>query len=182
MFKDETANSFLRDVCVIPIVITESKVTNTNVIIIMYEEGSKLKINRGINFCTVDKKKIIGNVADVIIDTNHPWNGARPNFIAMASSIITDREGIVIIEDNKEEKINHKEATLCTKKYFKLFSKDINIPSPIRIGINTIMFSSRLTQRANQLELQLEIRRLANSISFNRLTDEKYIIGIKHRI
>ena len=161
-----------------PIVITERSVTSTNTIIKTYEEGNKLKINKGINFCTVDKKKIIGNVADVIIDTNHPWKGARPNFIAMASSIITDSEGIIIIEDIKEEKINHKEATLWTKKYFKLFSKDINIPSPMRIGINTIMFSSRLTQRANQLELQLEIRRLANSISFNRLTDEKYIIGV----
>ena len=161
-----------------PIVITERSVTSTNTIIKTYEEGNKLKINKGINFCTVDKKKIIGNVADVIIDTNHPWKGARPNFIAMASSIITDSEGIIIIEDTKEEKINHKEATLWTKKYFKLFSKDINIPSPMRIGINTIIFSSRLTQRANQLELQLEIRRLANSISFNRLTDEKYIIGV----
>ena len=60
------------------------------------------------------------------------------------------------------------------QKYFKLFSKDINIPSPMSIGINTIMVSSSLTQRANQLE----IRRLANSISFNRFTDEKYIIGV----
>lgn len=95
-----------------PIIITENRVTNTSTIIITYEEGNKLKINRGINFCTVDKKKIIENVADVIIDTNHPWNGARPNFIVMASSIITDSEGTVIIEDIKEEKINHKEATL----------------------------------------------------------------------
>jgi len=77
-----------------PIVITESSVTSTSTIIIIYEEGNKLKINRGINFCTVDKKKIIVNVADVIIDTNHPWNGARPNFITMASSITTDSEGI----------------------------------------------------------------------------------------
>ena len=56
----------LRDVWVIPIVITESSVTSTSTIIIIYEEGNTLKINRGINFCTVDNKKIIVNVADVI--------------------------------------------------------------------------------------------------------------------
>ena len=48
----------------------------------------------------------------VIIDTNHPWKGARPNFMAIASSIITDNEDVIIIEEIKEEKINHKEATL----------------------------------------------------------------------
>ena len=38
------------------------------------------------------------------------------------------------------------------------------------------MFNSRLTHRANHLELHLEIKRLVNSMSFNHLADEKYII------
>jgi len=61
-----------------PIVIAERRVTSTNTIIKIYEEGNSLKSIREINFCTVDKKKIIGNVADVIIDTNHPRKGGGP--------------------------------------------------------------------------------------------------------
>ena len=57
--------------------------------------------------------------------------------------MITDSEDI-IIADIKEEKINHKEAPLCTKKYFTLFSKDINITSPMRIGINTLWLAQVL--------------------------------------
>ena len=47
-----------------------------------------------------------------MIDTNQPWKGARPNFIVTASSITTDREEVITIEEIKEEKINHKDATL----------------------------------------------------------------------
>jgi len=43
-----------------PIVITESSVTSTSTIIISYEEGNKLKINKGINFVRWTRRKLLG--------------------------------------------------------------------------------------------------------------------------
>ena len=39
------------------------------------------KINKGINFWTVDSKNKIHKEDLLIIEINQPWNGADPNFI-----------------------------------------------------------------------------------------------------
>lgn len=76
----------------------------------------------------------------------------------------------------RHEKINHSEAALWIKKYFSLFSKAALLLSLISKGTNTIMLSSRLIHKANQLGLHLDIQSLTNNTPFNRPPEEKYII------
>ena len=118
-----------------------------------------LKIIKGINFCSVEKRKKNFHAAVLIILKNQPWKGKTPSFIIILRiTIIWTRYSLK--EKTNILNKNHKDATLWTKKYFILFSSSyIFLLKEIK-GRNISMLSSSLNQRLSQLLLNLANRML----------------------
>ena len=173
LFIEDTASSFFTDSWTKPKLNTAPSVTLTNTPTTKTLLGKVLKTSKGINFCAVESKNIIANEVEDITEINHPWKGAIPSLRVIAKTITTAIIFHCIKALTKQEKINHSDATLWTKKYFNLFSKAILLPSAISKGIKTIILSSSLTHNASQFGLEADMTNLKNNTAFRSLPDEK---------